>query len=56
MSLKNVINYTHNTSPTWLPKNHELNWNSTKRYADLERGKAHEASTLYKELQAAKKC
>lgn len=54
LSSRNVRSYSREVSPTWLPK-HELNKTTTDSHANMEGGKANEASTMDKELLATGK-
>lgn len=56
LSSTNVQSYIYKVSPTWLPKR-VLNKDNSNRHACQSKWqKAHEASVLYKELSAIKKC
>lgn len=55
MSPRNARRHTHKILPTWIPKP-DLNKTDINRHANMDKRGAQGASTLVKELQAAKEC
>lgn len=56
MSPRNARRHTHKILPTWIPKPEHLNKDDINRHANMDKSGAQGASTLVKELQAAKEC